>query len=599
MEREESDLETDWKEDVETPKASKYLLILAVITFLFFLAAVGIASFVRIAGIDRTVSTSKITIVTQGEKVVEGGSTVPLTIRIANRNPVPIWDVTFEVDYPPGSYRKQGDGIVRPTGDMFNWDVIDSGEVVSGSVVPLLYGTAGEKKTITYTLTYRAEGSMQPTRVKETYDVLLRTAPLLLGMPQYSNPVAGKEITFTVKIQSNTAKVTPKSYVQLTYPPGFTPRSFSPEPFDAQQTSWTIKQLKPNEEQIITVRGVIRGTERDEQSIVARLFAVPTGDPAEATVIAEESAVLTIAKSFLDIGLKFGNEQEQVIIVSPGDEVDVDIAWSNLDLAQLEDVVITAQIAGTGLNESSIRSNRGYFDEVKREIVWDKKQLRSFASVSAGESGILSFKFNALPNRIEFSQPQKNVQVRVSARAKRISTGKTERIQNIAVGRVNVRSVLQATGTTLYQTSTIENSGPIPPRVGQRTTYVLKYFIKNSGNDLANVSLSVPLRRDVEMTGSVSGLSAQEWSHDEETNTIQVAVPTMTATGLRSGRSIEFQVAFTPSSRDAGQEVILADEAVYEARDTFVDEVFKGTISELTTRITSEPFDYRSGVVVE
>ena len=72
LEREESDLETDWKEDVEAPKASKYLLILAVITFLFFLAAVGIASFVRIAGIDRTVSTSKITIVTQGEKVVEG-----------------------------------------------------------------------------------------------------------------------------------------------------------------------------------------------------------------------------------------------------------------------------------------------------------------------------------------------------------------------------------------------------------------------------------------------------------------------------------------------------------------------------------------------
>ena len=91
----------------QKPARSKYPIYLAIITFLFFLAAVGVAYYVRSSEIDLTVSSSKITIATQGQGVVDSGEPVPLSIRIGNGNPVPVQQAALSVIYPVGTYKKK------------------------------------------------------------------------------------------------------------------------------------------------------------------------------------------------------------------------------------------------------------------------------------------------------------------------------------------------------------------------------------------------------------------------------------------------------------------------------------------------------------
>ena len=239
----------------------------------------------------------------------------------------------------------------------------------------------------------------------------------------------------------------------------------------------------------ITITGTIRGEVQTLQAISARARVAPSGEKfMDATVVAVEEDVVDVGEAFLAVQVRLNGKNSDRIIVSPGDVVQGDIRWVNQDSSQLRNLSLIATITGTGLDESSITlEDDGYLDEVKRHIVWDKESDGSFSSVRVGESGVVSFSFRVLPDLAEFIQMQKYIQVRVSAQAHRVSTGAIERIEDVAIARADVRSVLYVVGNTLYSTSSVRNSGPLPPQVGRETTYTLKYFLKNSGNDLSQV----------------------------------------------------------------------------------------------------------------
>ena len=591
--KEEAATDSEWEEKIKEPKKSKYLTYLAIGTFLFFITAIATAYFVRYAGIDNRVSTSKIRIVTQGATVADSGSTVPLTIRIANRNPVPTQDTTLIVTYPGGTYKKEKT-VTRLRREEFFLGEIKTGEIINKHITPIFYGESGEKKKITYKLEYRVPEVAQPARITGMYEVLLRTAPALISKPKYTNPIAGKEIIFTVDIQSTVPDVLPMTYVELLYPIGFTPnpKGFTPNPSNVEGTRWEFPGLQPGSVKTIKVSGTIRGKEGESQAILSNLLVSPTGNPAETIKVGSEEEILTIGRAFLDVKLRLNGKSAEQITVSPGSVVRGEISWTNKDSAKLNDLVIAATITGTGLNESSISAeDNGYFDEIKKQILWDRKSSGSFSSLSVNKSGSVSFRFQTLPNRIEFSQAQKYVQISVSAQARRVKTGVTESVKNIAVGQVNLRSVLQIAANTLYLTSAIKNSGPLPPQVGKTTTYVLKYFVKNSGNEISNLKMKIPLGSAVEITEVTSGISLNEWEYDEKTHTVTVHIPSLAASGPQSGRSIELQIAVRPKPQDVGKYITLTKRVTYTARDIYVNEVFEGNVGKLTTYITAEGSD--------
>ena len=598
----ESTVKGNWGQDVSKPPRSKYPIYLAVITFLFFIIAIGVAYYVRLSGIDFTVSSSKITIVTQGQGVADSGEPVPLSIRIGNGNPVSVHQAVLSVTYPSGTYKKSGSGTVSLSQqEEFTWDDIQPGEVVEKHIAPIFYGEKGEKKTIHYELKYIPKDSSQPVEAQEEYELLLRAAPLSINTISHTNPIAGKKMTFTMTVQSDSVYQVSAAYMELKYPSGFTPTDFSFKPFNQEKTRFRIPRLGPNDRWKVSVTGIIREDGEINQAIVANLFVIPTGTRGRPIVVGKNSSAFKVNKSFLDIVIDMGQRDDDRLIVSPGDEIDAHILWSNQDTSYLEDVTITATLSGSGLNESSIKPrDNGYFDEVHRQIVWDKKQSDIFSKIRAGKSGKLRIRFAALPDRIEFAQPEKTIQIHISAHARRAITGQVEHIQDVAVGRIDLRSVLQVAESTTYSTNEIESSGPTPPQAGKKTSFVLNYFIKNSGNNLSDVVLRIPFSRDVELTGAMSGLLPGEFEHDEENHVVIITIPSIAATGPESSRHIGLQVTVMPQTRHINQYIPLTKKGSYTAYDTYVDETFKGTLEPRTTRVGSnQSFSKNSRVVAQ
>ena len=600
LKKRETEIGGEWRGGVNDSPRSRYLVYLTLLTFLFFLMTVAAAYLVQYAGIDRTVSTDKIGIVVQGPAVVDGGSVASLTLRVANRNPVPIQEATLTVVYPEGSYRK-GDDITRLYREEFILGTVAVGEAVNRFITPLLYGKTGERKEIRYSLEYRVEGSAEPVIVRNSYDILLRNSPVLLSQPKHTSPVAGKDISFTLTMRSNTAETIPAVCLEAVYPSGFTPKRYSQRPTITTPSGalWKMTAVSSRRDRVVNIEGGMHGEERDEQSFTARAIAAPTGACDEGVTVAEESVILVVAKSFLGMDVTLNRSDSETIVASSGDRVNAEVVWVNQDTDRIQDLVITAHLTGPGLDESSISSTRGYFDEATRRLIWDQRQMRSFSSVRSGDGGSFSFSFRVLPDRVEFSAPEKYIRVSISAEADRVKTNARERVNDVAVAQVNVRSNLRLLSDTLYATGMIPNTGPIPPKVGERTSYILKYFVKNSGNAMADFTMRIPFGRDAVFTGAVSGLYQGEWRYDKNLHTIEVTLPSIAPSGPQSSRSIELQVAVEPRSRDVGEEIVLAKEAGYSARDSYTNELFEGSARQLTTKVTAEPLGFSSGVVLK
>ncbi|MDE0243632.1 MAG: hypothetical protein OYG31_02895 [Candidatus Kaiserbacteria bacterium] len=599
LKKEETTLPDDWEGGVAAEPRSNYLIYLAIATFFFFFITVGVAYFVRFAGIDRTVSTSKITILTQGPSVADSGLATPLTIRIANGNPVPIEDVALTIIYPDGTYKKTADDTVRLHRDEIVIGSMETGEVVSKNVTPILYGIDGQEKEIVYEVGYQAQGTSQPMRIEDSHSIKLRTTPILLTKPTHTSPVSGKEVTFQTKVQSNMKDIIDTVYVQVSYPSGFSPSSFSTTPFNAERTLWRLSSLRPNEGRDVWVRGVISGKERDEQAFVVGVFVSPTGQLSESVKVAEESVIFAIEKSFIDIDLALNGSRDRTIAVSPGGVVSGQLSWKNADKERLEDLIITVSLSGNGFDERSVTSPNGHLSESLRQIVWDKQQIRSYSLIRAGGQGEVEFSFNTLSQQSEALQAERNVIVSVSAKALRAQTRSVETIDHALQRQVSLRGSLQVVARTLYQDGSFSNQGPTPPQVGKRTSYTLAYDIQNSGNPIEDFFMKIPLNRGVTFAGQIAGIARDFWTYDEGFNEIAVRIPSFTAVGQRSSRSFEVQIIVDPDERDVGNVLILSQGTTWQARDAYINESVQGSVQPLSTEVLSEPLREaeRGGVV--
>ena len=595
LSKEKASTKPEWSKEVEGPEKSRYLVYLTIGTFLFFLTAIATTYFVRYAGIDRTISESKITLITQGPASADSGLGVPLIIRVANRNPVAIQGTILTVKYPEGTFKMEENGTVTHLRwSSFSLEEVKTGSIINTPITPIFYGENGEKKTITYELDYSIVGVAEPIKVSGSHEVLLRTEPVLVDGPNHTETIEGKDVVFSADIQSNFPTDLPLTIVRMSYPEGFEAKRFTPTTSEAypEGAEWQITTLRPGVSKSLKVSGTIRKSINTQKVVLLSVLVSPTGKQEDAVQVASGKKILTVERSFLDMNLSLNGEKSDHIAVSSGSTVQGKIQWKNQDSNNLRNLVITATLTGSGLDKDSVSpSEGGVFEEEQNRIVWNKRSSDDLANLHVGERGNISFSFRMAEDRIESPQRQKFVRINLSARALRETTGRVEQANDIAIGNVFVISTLQVVANTLYATSEIRNSGPIPPQADRTTTYALKYFFKNQGNEVSDVVINIPLGKLVELTNTVLGVGVGEWEYDEDAHEVTVRIPALSASGERSSRSVEIQVAVRPRFRDIGKHLVLAKRATYTARDTYVDEMFEEKVKELTTRITAEQVD--------
>jgi hypothetical protein len=528
---------------------------------------------------------------------VDGGKESTFDITIANRNASALELVDLLVEYPDGT-RSAVDTKVALPNERLSLGTIDPGTRTKQTVKAVLFGEAGTTERVTATLEYRVAGSNAIFTKETTLEVMLGASPVAITVEGPDEAVAGQPFDFKVHVRSNAQGTVKNLTVEAQYPFGFSVTNTSPETSNGDAL-WRLGDLNPGEEKVVTIEGTIQA--QDNEDRVFRFLAGSEDDQTAAHIAVPFLSVphdLTIKRPFVSADLAINGTSGQTVVVSPGQTVRGIIRWKNNLDTEVEDLQIAVKINGQAYDKASVLPSRGFFSSSNATMVWNSGDDPALLRVAPGASGSAEFTFTAKGSADAAVLVNPEISLAVSVGAKRVQPGSVPEQINSAFARtIRIGSALTVDAKSKHFSGPIINSGPMPPRVDQETTYTLVWTIKNPSNTISNTKATTILPAYVRYIGGVSP-STERLSYDARSNTVTWSLGDVKA-GVGYGapaREVSFQVGLTPSISQVNLTPTLMGQLSVTGDDRFTGARLEASDNPPTTRVDVSESQFQTGM---
>src|SRR3989344_2130734 len=562
---------------------------------IFCLIAVALGAYTLLGGAN-LISADNIDITVSGPVSIPGGAPVSCDIQVSNKNNVSLELADLSVEFPAGAVE-----ALDTTRELKTYRElignIPAGGSATKTVKAVMFGEENVQKQILVTVTYKIKGSTSLFSKKKSYDVLISSSPLSMTVSAFKEITSGQEIDITVKIESHSGEILKNVLLKVSYPFGFTFISSNPKPFKSNDT-WKIGDIPAGASRTITIHGKIAGEDGD-----IRVFRLTTGaqSPRDPAIIATEymsvQQDITIQKPFISLGVGIDNDTSVGDFIGRFNQSSrVEISWFNNIPTAVSHGEIVVRLSGTAYDKASVRPDRGIFRSATNEIVWNQQTNTELASMGAGESGRVSF--SLIPRDTgTASRPIVDpvVTIEASVSGSRTQESSVPETLASAVSRIiKVSSNVALTGRMVRSIGPFANTGPIPPRAEQPTTYTVIWTVDNTSSSVANAKVAATLAPGVKWLGASP--TEEKVTFEANTGTVTWDIGSVNTYTFNSSRRREafFQISVMPSVSDVGQPLTLVNQAILTATDTFTGEGLQSIQEYLTTRFGTDPI-YKNG----
>lgn len=543
---------------------------------LFFWVLGGLVSLALVAGIIMKIrselfSEDKITVNIAGSGEVESARPVSFDFEYANTNWVGLENVVVVFEYGEMFQPDANPNMTINTSraEMALGDIPSQGRgkvTLSG----VFYGSKGDQVKIAGTLRYSPSTFETTFEKRMSRTVVITSSPLLFEIDAPIERVSDQEVQYDIFYKNSGSTAFSNLRVRLEYPAEFVFTEADPKPTDGN-TVWRIGGLAPGQEGRIAVRGRISGL-RDEQKLVQGGIGILQGD---GTFLAygENSRRTKIVASPLSISQTVNGLAETNI--DPGQTLSYTIGYRNDGDVGIRDAVISMNIDSPYLDFSTLKfgseAARGAYVQSSKTIFWRASDLPSLSRIEPGQSATVSFSITSFSDPGRRASGVRDPVIRSVAKidSPDISAivGNTKVVASDTLS-VKMNTIMMPRLLGFYQDATIPNSGPIPPTVGQETTYTLHLSFANSTNEVKDARVSVFLPSGNRYTGRKSPEN-EKIVINERTNELVWDMGTIVP---GAERTIVFQVGVTPEEQHVDQEILLVNRMAFSGKDAFTGE---------------------------
>ncbi len=584
-----------------TKRAGNIWLKILGISFVFFLLALGAAWYVFSQG-KNVVSDKNIEIAVKGPVSLKAGDELDLQIALTNKNPVAIDQAELSVVWPDGS-RDPDNTAKQFTYTNQKIGVIKSGETVNVVARAIVFGKENDELEVKLNLGYHLTDSNTLFEKEAIYRLKINASPVDLSVVIPSEINSNQELNLNLKVTSNSDKPLNNVLVEVIYPPGFQFKNSNvPPTYDSRK--WLLGDLLPGVERVINITGVIEGQTEELKSFQVRAgIKDPDQEKNIALLYNDFFKTLTIKKPFLGITFVEGNLSTGSASLTLKNEKDgqYNLEWVNNLPIKLRDVQVIVHLTGEALDKRSVRVQGGYYSSVDNTITWDKHTKTELAFVEPGATGRLGFSFSSLPLLGEAKNLRgPRIYTDITITGFRVSEGfSNEKVQTDLSRVIKIDSVVKINTQTFYRDGPLSNTGPLPPKVDNKTTYTLKWSLLNSSNDVNNGIVETTLPLGVEWVG-VTSPPDENISYDKQQRKVVWDLGYLKAgTGVATDpRTVNFQVSFTPSINQVGAMAKLTRNVVFRGVDTFSGSSLVVEDNSMTTGLSDRERGDRDDLIV-
>ncbi|OGD34427.1 hypothetical protein A2988_02795 [Candidatus Azambacteria bacterium RIFCSPLOWO2_01_FULL_46_25] len=448
-----------------------------------------------------------------------------------------------------------------------------------------IFGSPGEEKEIKAVFRYAPEGFNSLFEETKTIKVKIAAAPLALAINAPAQVVSGKDVDIALEYQNQSDAYFPNMAIKITYPAGFALVAANPPPTLANNAVWQLGTVRERSSGVIKLKGNFSGAQGEPKPLYVELGSSEKED--EFIVYATASSATTIASSALFVFQTVNNSRD--FVANPGTILQYKIRYKNTTDTQIPNAVILANIDSALVDMKSLNIQWGAFDSRTNSLIWNGRSVPALQVLDPKEEGEVSFSLNAKPSFLPKNFSDKNLAIASSVKI--TSSLGPENPQGLPIDgedqlSVKINTQFSFNGQAYYLGGPLSNGGPIPPKVGQKTTYAISWQLSNTTNDVDDIEATAVLPPDIEWTGAVFPQDAPI-TFDKVTGTVTWKPSKVFAgTGvLLPVERVDFQVSFTPSFMHVGQPVNLVSGALLTATDMFTGTVMERQVPVVTSSL--------------
>ncbi|MBI2003401.1 MAG: hypothetical protein HYS78_00230 [Parcubacteria group bacterium] len=534
---------------------------------LFVLLVLGTAVFLLYQSRFRE---GRVALTLEAPESASSGEEIEYKLTVENKNNFDLLDVGLSFFYPEGSVPLNEDG--QPLNSLVNnldLGVLESRGKKEFSFRAVISGEKGEVKKAKANLTYSPSSFRSVFQKSEEAGTSVSrvSVPLILSAPPSVLP--GQSVQVSLDLRNETEEDLGDFQVVFSYPDGFSFKKAAPLP-DEGTDIFNLYFLKAGEGVRISVEGEISGFEKEGKKFAAVLKKKIGGRYFD---IQKAQTLLTVSSPLLAADVLVNDSKD--FIAGTGDRLKYTVRFANNSNNNFSALELSAKLEGQLFDFSSIKTD-GFFDQNTNTILWNAASTPLLSNLAPNQDGQVSFDVvlkNDFPRTFS-----KNYSLKVSSLLQTSSVPPDFNLDRITASAeliIRVRAKTEFTSRAFYGDSVFPNSGPTPPKVGQKTTYAVHWKIINEGGDLTNVRItSFLLPGIVWENNSNVAPSQSEIRFDPSLGRVSWVIPTVPAgTGAISPVfEAVFQVGITPGVNQAGQAPEILKEAVLEAIDNFTKE---------------------------
>jgi len=444
------------------------------------------------------------------------------------------------------------------------------GEEKTLSFKAKLLGKEGEKLVARAILSYRPKNLKARYESTTSFTTTIKSLPITFEFDLPSKIESGKNFNFRINYFSHLDYLLTDLRIQVEYPLTF--EFISSLPKSLEKNEWLIPVLNKSQGGRIEISGRVSGEIGEAKIFKAKLGILKEG---EFILLKEINKGLEIIKPLIYLRQEINGNPQYVAL--PGDWLHYEIYFKNIGDEDLDNLLMVNKLEGEAFNFQTIKSNFGVYQPGNNSIIFDWRKIPKLQYLAPTEEGKIDFWIKL---RDDFGQA-KNPVLRNKVFIDQV---KEEFVTKIS-------SKLEITQKGYFEDEVFGNSGPIPPQVGQKTTYTIIWQIKNYYSLVKDVKIEAILPQEVQLTGKIFPEEENsKFAFDSESREIVWLVG-----DLERGKGIfdsplifSFQIAFIPQETQRGQTPEIISEVKISGEDTWTEKIIEFTAKAINTSLPDD-----------
>lgn len=526
-----------------------------------------------------------------GRAAVEASEETAVTVTLRNISSVTVEEAELALLFPKGAVVRTETGGTAATGRMVqDIGALAPGEERRAAFFVRFFGGEGDEQAVNASVSYRPGGLKARFAASAERRVAITSVPLAVAWDAPDAVAAGETVPIIVRVSSQARAPLEDLWLRLQYPPGFTVQEAVPAA-SSTDPMWKIGVLAPGEEWRLALKASFGSTAGERQSLHAGV-GIYREDTKEWIPWRESSREVALASSPFFLEGVIGDRREGVI--NPGDFLSLAVRYRNRSPVPVKNVTVRAALDGAILDTDTLTIGEGgVMDFGTRRIVWGPGGTDALREVLPGQGGELHLAVRVRPRPAIQSAADKNLTVRLVTRIEAASV--PEELAGSVLApedavTLKVATVVLASGRTVYRASPIPNTGPLPPKVGEKTTYAVVWEARNFTNEVENAELRASLPPNVRWEGAVSPRDA-DVRFDAASGEVRWRLGRV-APGvgvLTPARVAAFQISVTPADIDAGRSMALTGILRFSGKDAFTGQDIALETQGVSTQLPQDP----------